>query len=479
MPAPLVALRTNSSIIPTMPPGGRKPGPSSTTTTTASSRLARKSGAFDASLDVQSPGAFSTYAVPGIGAGGRGAKGAGLGGRNGVLVGGGSVITENGRRRSQRLSSGSESSDVVEVVPPPPPALHPGTKRKASPPKASTSGREADDRLAMPPPAMPASAALRRNNGLAPAMDVAVPDASFDSSNGPAGSFDFTTQPFPTPGSSKILPTSEGKRKREAGATETSAVAGRKRARVPAGGASLSEEDSTPKSLHLYGRKDWQEDTEASVILAEVGLPLQTRRLMRADARSVDADAEQESTNAVGSCTNGPSGGTGSRDTARRGKARVSTDEHGQARRERQQYRSRLRRCVLLILQGQDGPELRPNTATPHPSIDAAEFHRHIRPTDPPPHRLRALVSWCLQRSGVPSAPASSSPSVSRILERATESVVQAVCESRVDLSWFGPVPAEGEDQMDVDGGALAKHPANENNQRKMKELDLWEQKWV
>ncbi|KAJ2823477.1 hypothetical protein GGI24_003672, partial [Coemansia furcata] len=109
--------------------------------------------------------------------------------------------------------------------------------------------------------------------------------------------------------------------------------------------------------------------------------------------------------------------------------------------------------------------------ATPHDSVSAGDFYRHISPELPEPIRLRQLLAWCARRtaSNVSQGgwPVELPPGVRRVLDDALREAVDdmhsAFEKGAIATSWYHR-PVDQAESLEKEPAVLADHPENVAN---------------
>ncbi|KAJ2069096.1 hypothetical protein GGI08_000534 [Coemansia sp. S2] len=106
--------------------------------------------------------------------------------------------------------------------------------------------------------------------------------------------------------------------------------------------------------------------------------------------------------------------------------------------------------------------------ATPHDSVAAGDFYRHISPELPEPIRLRQLLAWCARRTASNVAqggwPEELPPGVRRVLDDALREAVDdmhsAFEKGSIATSWYHR-PVDQAESLEKEPAILADHPEN------------------
>ncbi|KAJ2871839.1 NEDD8-conjugating protein ubc12 [Coemansia aciculifera] len=109
--------------------------------------------------------------------------------------------------------------------------------------------------------------------------------------------------------------------------------------------------------------------------------------------------------------------------------------------------------------------------ATPHDSVAAGDFYRHISPELPEPIRLRQLLAWCARRTAANVAqggwPVELPPGVRRVLDDALREAVDdmhsAFEKGSIATSWYHR-PVDQAESLEKEPAMLADHPENVAN---------------
>ncbi|KAJ2059262.1 NEDD8-conjugating protein ubc12 [Coemansia sp. S146] len=109
--------------------------------------------------------------------------------------------------------------------------------------------------------------------------------------------------------------------------------------------------------------------------------------------------------------------------------------------------------------------------ATPHDSVAAGDFYRHISPELPEPIRLRQLLAWCARRTASNVAqggwPVELPPGVRRVLDDALREAVDdmhsAFEKGSIATSWYHR-PVDQAESLEKEPAILADHPENVAN---------------
>ncbi|KAJ3041929.1 hypothetical protein HDV00_008438 [Rhizophlyctis rosea] len=109
----------------------------------------------------------------------------------------------------------------------------------------------------------------------------------------------------------------------------------------------------------------------------------------------------------------------------------------------------------------------------PHMTIDPADFYRHIDVDQSDPVRMRQLLVWCGQRilgeSG--SAGRENANDADNAFRKVQEEIIDRLIRKEINTSWYHRPPTPASEPEDA--AKKLPHPQNEENARKVAELEV------